>query len=112
MAMTTTINSNTISMAEYKGPISRCPMCRPEETLLGRACKWCMGNGFIAKCLNCDGTGKFKGRTAWDGGKNPHESTCGPCAGNGVFPARKPADWVDQEPATKSVVETPTVTVS
>lgn len=109
--MPISINNNSINMNDFKGDIKRCPYCVPKRTgnkdiddanLLAalsntNACKWCMSHRFISICTNCNGTGKFSGSTIWDGGKHPHTSTCNPCCGQGMYPARKPADWVEPE---------------
>jgi hypothetical protein len=91
------INDNTVNLQQYKGEVKPCPLCSgrtPDAALdaltSGRACKLCFGKQFVAMCLNCDGTGQFRGRTVWDGGRSEHTSTCTPCGGSGVFPASKP----------------------
>ena len=116
------INDNTLDLSKHKGAISPCPSCsnlpdaaKLERLTSGKACNMCLGNQFIATCLNCEGTGQYKGRTVWDGGRSEHASTCTPCGGKGAFPARKPSDWVDPvvEPAPESakVVEPVATTV-
>ena len=104
------INDNTISLQQYKGEIRPCPLCSartPNAALdaltSGRACKLCMGHSYVAMCNNCEGTGIYKGRTIWDGGRSEQSSTCTPCGGSGVFATRKPYDWVP--PAEAKVVE-------
>jgi hypothetical protein len=117
--MTLTINNNTIQMSQYKGQIKRCPFCTPKQTgnkeiddrnLLEAmsntaACKWCMSQRFVSICLNCNGTGKYNGKTIWDGGQHDHVTSCNPCASRGMYPARKPADWVEPPLVAKSAVE-------
>jgi hypothetical protein len=92
------VNNNDISLDRFKGEIKPCPLCSnrtPSAALdaltSGRACTMCMGQGSIAMCTNCEGTGSYKGRTIWDGGRNEHASTCTPCGGKGCFPSRIPA---------------------
>jgi hypothetical protein len=92
------INDNTVNLQQYKGAIKPCPLCAqltPDAALdaltRGRACRLCFDKKWVAVCLNCDGTGQYKGKTVWDGGRSDHTSTCTPCGGNGVFPANKPA---------------------
>ena len=99
------INDNTISLAQYKGKIRRCPLCgsrTPSAALdaltSGKVCSMCLGHQFVAMCKNCDGTGSYKGRTVWDGGRSEHASTCTPCGGKGAFPCNKPKDWIDPKP--------------
>jgi len=94
------INDNSMNLAKYRGEVKPCPLCtnRPPNAALdamlsGKACRLCKGHGFVAMCTNCNGTGIYQGTTVWDGGLNPHQSTCNPCGGAGVFAVRKPADW-------------------
>ena len=98
------VNNNSMDVASYRGEIKRCPLCSSQSPDAafdalnsGKACRMCMGHKFIAICTNCDGTGQFKGSTIWDGGKSPHTSTCTPCGGTGVFPTKKPANWVESK---------------
>lgn len=97
------INDNTLDLSKYRGEVRKCPLCSGQTPSAvmdaltsGRACKLCLGQKFVAMCKNCDGTGQFKGSTVWDGGRSQHMSTCTPCGGKGVYPVRKPKDWVDQ----------------
>ena len=87
------INDNSISMAQYKGEVRPCPFCKPLDKLSGAACRWCLSQGYVAMCLNCNGTGSETRGAVWDGGKTQHSSTCNQCGGKGVFPARA-ADYV------------------
>jgi hypothetical protein len=112
------INSNEINLQSYKGPIRACPLCsnRPPNAALdallsGKACSLCLGHKFVSTCLNCDGTGVYKGRTVWDGGKSEHSSTCTPCGGKGVYATKKPDDWQEPAPVEAKVVESNPVTV-
>jgi len=96
------INDNSLDLSKYRGQVKRCPLCgnrTPNAALdaltSGKSCKLCFGKMFVATCLNCDGTGQFKGRTVWDGGRSEHTSVCTPCGGSGVFPVKQPADWQD-----------------
>jgi hypothetical protein len=94
------INSNTLDLSKYRGPVRRCPHCTLEKLLNdpnGQTCRSCLGHGFVASCLNCDGTGMFKGSALSFGGSGDvvHMSTCNPCGGTGMFAVRKPADWRD-----------------
>jgi len=91
---------NAIKLSEYKGDISRCRYCTADERMLGRACTRCMGQGYLATCLNCRGTGKFTGSSVWDGGRSSHTSTCNICGGQGTFPAREQEyiNWVASNP--------------
>lgn len=103
------INSNTIDLSKYRGTITRCPHCsfaaKPnadsivaERITLGKACATCLGHGFVARCINCDGTGLFKGSAmAFGGGDVPHTSACNYCGASGYFAVRQPANWVDEE---------------
>ena len=83
------MNDNTFDLSQCKGEVIPCPFCRPEEVHLGRACQHCMGHFYLAKCKNCNATGKETKGAAWDGGKSSHTSTCTPCGGTGYYPARK-----------------------
>lgn len=89
---------NAINLSQYKGCISPCIYCKPEETLLGRACTWCLSHGYLAHCLNCNGSGKVTAGSVWDGGRSQYTSVCNPCGGKGVFPARE-ADYLHQQSA-------------
>jgi hypothetical protein len=104
------VNSNAMNLADYRSEIKPCPMCSSRTpsaamdiALSGKVCKLCLGQGFIAMCKNCNGTGIYRGRTVWDGGRNEHSSTCTPCGGSGVFPVKKPADWKDPVMAKDAV---------
>ena len=77
---------NSINLADYKGDIRVCPFCKPLDRLSGRACNQCMSRGYVAVCLNCDGTGLHTAKSVWDG-KSDHTSTCNLCGGRGLFPA-------------------------
>lgn len=103
------INDNTMDLRQYKGAVEPCKYCRPEETILGRACQWCMSQGYLAACLNCKGTGKVTAGAVWDGGRSQHTSTCHPCSGKGFFPARERDYLAQQQPAPSisSPVEPP-----
>lgn len=92
------INNNTMDLAQFRGPVRKCPFCLPDQIALRSACSKCFGQGFIAHCLNCDGTGQFKGASVWDGGRSSHTSTCTPCGGLGFFPHRGPATKVKASP--------------
>jgi hypothetical protein len=97
------INDNSLDLSKYRGKISPCPVCskrsdaaKVEALMAAKACKTCFGQGFVAACTNCKGTGMFSGSTVWDGGRSEHRSTCPPCGGAGMFPIKKPVDWVDE----------------
>jgi len=96
------VHDNTIPVSRYRGVVSPCRLCKPEEVLLGTACTACMGNGYTALCLNCNGTGSETMDAVW-GSKTKHSSTCNICGGKGVLPARKteyhPAPGADAEPS-------------
>ena len=81
-------NNNEVKLSDYKGEVIPCPYCKKEEVLMGTACKWCLGNFYLAKCTNCGTTGKETKGALWDGGRSKHTSTCTPCGGTGYFPAR------------------------
>lgn len=92
------VQENSTDLAQHKGPVRICEFCKPEETLLGRACQWCMSNGYLATCLNCRGQGKTTSGSAWDGGRSQYTAVCGICGGKGIFPARE-ADYLRQQAA-------------
>lgn len=102
---TSKINDNSMDLTLYRGDVIVCPFCPPiaDAMTTRRACTHCLGHQFIAKCLNCHATGQYSGRTVWDGGRNEHTSTCGPCGGKGFFPSKGPA--------TAVVVAAPSVVV-
>lgn len=111
------VNDNAINLADYKGTVKPCPICSTRtksaamDTLMsGRACKVCLGHGYVADCKNCGGTGLYKGRTVWDGGRSEHTSTCTPCGGQGVFATKKPDNWVEP-PVAEEVIESIPATV-
>lgn len=98
------VNSNEINLAEYRGEIKRCPLCTsrtPDAALdaltSGRTCRLCLGQTFVAMCKLCDGKGQQTDKSIWDGGRSNHTSTCGPCGGSGVFPVKRPENWVDAD---------------
>jgi len=104
------INDNSLDLSKYRGTVSPCPVCnkrsdaaKMESLMSAKACKTCFGQGFVAACTNCGGTGMFSGSTVWDGGRSEHKSTCTPCGGAGMFPTKKPADWVDKVDETVEV---------
>lgn len=96
------ITENAVNISQYRGPVSRCRMCRnsdpaalPEQKGF---CKFCLGFGYVAACLNCDGKGLVGGGNVWgNAGKSDYHSTCNICGGTGLIPA-KAADFV--EPST------------
>jgi hypothetical protein len=85
-ANTRRADPNSINLSDYKGDIRICPFCKPLDRLGGRACNQCMSRGYVAVCLNCDGTGLHTAKSVWDG-KSDHTSTCNLCGGKGLFPA-------------------------
>lgn len=108
------VDPNAIDLSKFRGAVERCPQCfvpkqvvregkkvtivmADELRLSGTTCRLCMDQRFVAKCTNCDGTGKYNGKTVWDGGQNDHVTTCNPCGGAGFFPTKKPKDWQDGE---------------
>jgi hypothetical protein len=102
------VNNNSMDLSLYRGEVRPCPLCsnltpiaKLDRLSSGKVCTMCLGNGYIAMCKNCDGTGQYSGRTVWDGGRSEHKSTCNPCGGKGAFPARKPAGWVDRQDESK-----------
>ena len=113
------INDNSLDLSKYRGKISPCPVCskrsdaaKVEALMSAKACKTCFGQGFVATCTNCKGTGMFSGSTVWDGGRSEHRSTCTPCGGAGMFPVKKPVDWVDEKPVGTEGANTATVSAS
>jgi len=108
---------NAMNLSLYKGTIRRCPLCstRSQSAVLeslssGQACRMCLGREFVAECRQCNGTGEYRQAAVWDGGQSAHTVVCTPCGGKGVYPVRKPADWVDtpentpDRPADKQLV--------
>src|ERR1035437_5398030 len=81
---------NSLDLSIYKGDIRICPFCKPLDRLSGRSCPFCMSRGYVAACLNCDGTGLCTAKSIWDG-KSDHSSTCNMCGGKGLFPATEKA---------------------
>ena len=108
----TTINNNTTDLAQYRGPVSRCPMCNIQATMQGRSCKLCFDRKFVAQCLRCKGTGLQTQGSVWDGGQTEHRSTCGACGGSGYFPVKKPKDWSDDITNANTNTGTDTSTVT
>jgi hypothetical protein len=90
------VQENSMDLSQYKGPVRVCEFCKPEETLLGRSCQWCMALGYLAHCLHCNGSGKVTSGSVWDGGRSQYTAVCNPCGGKGVFPARE-ADFNRQQ---------------
>jgi DnaJ-class molecular chaperone len=112
------INDNSLDLSKYRGTVKPCPVCssrsdaaKLEALMSAKACKVCFGHGFVAMCINCKGTGMFSGSTVWDGGRSEHKSTCTPCGGAGMFPVKRPADWVDEQPVPVQVEGEGTVQV-
>jgi hypothetical protein len=78
------------SMASRKGEVTLCHACNnaklpPPKRL---HCRFCLSNGYIAKCLPCQGSGIVVATAVWDG-KSKHGSTCLTCGGLGCIPARE-----------------------
>ena len=102
MATTHTISqpdSDSPSLSNLKGEIKKCHACNnaalpPPKRIY---CRYCLANGYSAKCLPCNGTGSVHAIAAWDG-KSKHGSTCLTCGGLGVIPARK-SEFEAQEAA-------------
>ncbi len=95
------------SMTGKKGRVSKCHACKNADLPLPKHifCKFCLGNGYVAACLPCGGTGIVNALAAWDG-KSKHGSTCLTCGGVKCIPARK-EEWDAQEAqsAKESVVK-------
>lgn len=108
----TTINSNTVNLAQYRGTITRCPMCNIGTTMQGRSCKLCFDRKFVARCLRCNGTGLQTQGSIWDGGRTEHRSTCGACGGSGYFPVNRPKDWKDEIATTTVSTATPNTAIT
>jgi hypothetical protein len=83
------VNENHVDVAKYRGAIRECEFCANARLALPLRthCKFCLTNGYLAKCLNCDGTGNCSGIAPWDG-KSEHKSVCAICGGTGTLPAR------------------------
>src|SRR5208282_3207736 len=85
------------TLASQKGEIKKCHACNnanlplPKRTL----CRFCLTNGYVARCLPCKGTGMVTAIAAWDG-KSKHGSTCNTCGGLACIPARL-AEFEEQE---------------
>ena len=90
------VQENSMDLSQYKGTIRVCEFCKPEETLLGRSCQWCMAQGYLAHCIHCNGSGKVTSGSIWDGGRSNYTAACNPCGGKGVYPARE-ADYNRQQ---------------
>ena len=94
------VQENHVDVKRYRGPVRVCEFCS-NATLplpLRTNCKFCLTRGYVAQCLNCDGTGSKTLAAVWDGGASEHSATCAICGGTGVLPATKPeADQKEQE---------------
>jgi len=110
------VNENTMDLTKHRGPVQPCPVCttlsdaaKLDAMSSGKACSLCFNRRFVAYCLNCGGTGQYRGRTIWDGGRSEYASTCTPCGGTGVFPVARPADWSDKAWAAEVVARNASV---
>jgi hypothetical protein len=85
-------------ISKYHGEISECScgLYRFPEKQTERACRVCMGRGFVASCLACDGKGMLLQKMA--GGPGTHTATCSMCGGTACFGVNKPADWEETHP--------------
>lgn len=90
------INENHVDVARYRGPVRKCEFCKNADLPLPlrTPCKFCLTRGYVAQCLNCDGTGSKVLPAVWDGGVSEHGATCEICGGIGVLPAMKPEEPV------------------
>ena len=78
------------SIQSRKGVIVKCHACKNADLPLPKrvSCKFCLTNGYVAKCLPCHGSGTTVSVAAWDG-VSKHGSTCNSCGGLGTIPARE-----------------------
>jgi len=86
------------SISQYHGVVRPCS-CGLYEHPEGnneRACRICMGRGFVAECLACEGKGMLLQKMA--GGPGTHTATCSMCGGATCFGVNKPADWEETHP--------------
>jgi hypothetical protein len=92
------INTNEAEFAKLKGSATACRMCKAAQlpAPLRQWCKFCLGSGYVALCLPCNGSGKIGAEDVW-GGKSVHRSTCNTCGGVGLIPARAPSEPVVEE---------------
>lgn len=87
-------------MSDYYGEVSVCRNCKNAEGI-AEDCKHCFSRGYLAQCMNCNGTGQFEAPMA--GGPGTMKSTCAPCGGTGHFGVNKPEGWVE-EPAKQQEI--------
>lgn len=86
------------NISQYHGEVKKCDcgIADHPEKQGERACRVCMGRGFVAACKHCDHTGKHSVPV---NGHDPKlgmmSSTCNSCGGIGWYGVNKPADWVD-----------------
>ena len=83
-------------ISDFYGEVKVCPYCT-NAAGLAIDCKHCFCRGYLAECMNCDGTGQTEEPMA--GGPGKMKSTCGPCGGTGQFGVSKPASWDETHPA-------------
>jgi len=81
-----------VEVHNYRGPVRPCEHCRGAEKPpeLRSYCKFCMTNGYVAECLNCNGHGIKTSKDGWGGGLDQNYP-CNICGGNGCLPTPKPS---------------------
>ena len=67
-------------------------------------CRKCFSRGFVAECLQCNGTGQIE-ESVVGGAKGMMKSTCPGCGGTKCFGVNKPSDWDQKHPAEPVVAE-------
>jgi len=91
-----------MNLSDYRGPVSKCGLCLPNQGVSHVFCQHCFDRGYVALCLNCDGKGKTV--VSVGGSVGTMESTCNLCGGKGHFPASKEA-YLAEHPDAVSAEE-------
>lgn len=94
-----------MNMSQYRGPIRECESCvasRNAADAPERSCRNCVGRGFVATCMACDGKG-YTTQAVAGSAAGTMNATCSVCGGHGCLPVDKPEGWVAPEPATKKL---------
>lgn len=101
-----------MKMQDYYGAVSRCDRCTNWDPARPMSCDNCFCRGFVADCLNCNGSGQISEvvagtATLQDKSAAMMKSTCNICGGKRHFACNKPADWHITHPEPVEVAAEP-----
>jgi hypothetical protein len=87
-----------MKMSDLHGAVTKCDRCSNANPETPMPCAKCFCRGFVAACLQCNGTGQIE-ESVVGGAKGMMLSTCPGCGGTKCFGVNKPVDWDAAHPS-------------